>query len=96
MPWFENSSQEYRDRDVVFVGIAMSDTLEDARGFAEEVGVTYRLALDETNEIARDYEVFSLPTTFFIGTEGRIERRLTAAANEGVLKIFIQGQLGPG
>ena len=30
MPFFETMWQEYRDRDVVFVGIAMSDTLENA------------------------------------------------------------------
>ena len=93
MPFFETMWQEYRDRDVVFVGIAMSDTLESARGFAEEAGVTYPIALDTTNEIVRAYEILSLPTTFFIGKDGFIERRLAGAANEGVLKVFLRGQL---
>ena len=96
MPFFESMSQEYLDRDVVFVGIAMSDTFEDASGFAQQTGVTYPLALDTTNEIVRAYEVRSLPTTFFISTDGRIERRLTSAASEGLLKIFIRGQLKSG
>ncbi len=93
MPFFETMWQEYRDQDVVFVGIAMSDTLENVKAFAKEAGVTYPVALDTTTEIARDYEVLSLPTTYFIGKDGTIERKLTSAANEGLLKVFLRGQL---
>jgi len=93
MPFFETMWNEYRDRDVVFVGVAMSDTLEEAQGFAEESGVTYPIGLDHTNDIVRAYEVFSLPTTFFIDKEGQIQRRLTSAANEALLKVFLRGQL---
>ena len=93
MPFFETMWNEYRDRDVVFVGVAMSDSLEDAKGFAEESGVTYPIGLDQTNDIVRAYEVYSLPTTFFIDKEGQIQRRLTSAANEALLKVFLRGQL---
>ncbi len=95
MPFFERMSQEYKDQDVVFLGVAISDTLEDARGFADSTGVTYPIGLDTTNEIARNYSVVSLPTTFFIGKDGDVERRLSSAANEGVLKVFLRGQLRP-
>ena len=93
MPFFETMWQEYRDQGVVFVGIAMSDTLENVKAFAEEAGVTYPVALDTTTEISRAYEVLSLPTTFFIGKDGNVERKLTSAANEGLLKVFLRGQL---
>ena len=95
MPFFERMSQEYQDQDVVFLGVAISDTLENVRAFAEGTGVTYPNGLDETGEIARNYSVVSLPTTFFIGKEGNVERRLSSAANEGVLKVFLRGQLRP-
>ena len=93
MPFFEEMHQEYKDQGVVFLGVAISDTLENARGFAESTGVTYPIGLDTTGEISRNYNVVSLPTTFFIGREGNVERRLTSAANEGVLKVFLRGQL---
>ncbi len=95
MPAFERISQEYGDEGVVFVGIALTDTLRAAKEFADSAGVTYPLALDKTGEIARAYNVVGLPTTFFIDREGMIQRRLTSVANEGVLKIFIRGQLNP-
>ena len=92
MPFFETISQEYKERDVVFLGIAMSDTIEDATDFADTAGVTYPLALDTTNAIARDYEVLGLPTTFLIDKDGLIQRRL-GVANEATLKIFLNGQV---
>ena len=95
MPFFEDMHQEYEDQDVVFLGVAISDTLESAKEFAESAEVTYPIGLDTTNEIARNYTVVTLPTTFFIGRDGNIERRLVSAANEGVLKIFLRGQLNP-
>ena len=95
MPAFERISKEYSEKEVVFVGLAVADRLQDASKFADSVGVTYPLALDRTGRIAVAYDVRSLPTTFFIDREGQIQRRLTSVANEGVLKIFIRGQLTP-
>ncbi len=92
MPFFETISQEYKERGVVFLGVAMSDTIEDAQRFADAAGVTYDLALDTTNQIARDYEVLGLPTTFLIDKDGVIQRRL-GVANEATLEIFLKGQL---
>ena len=92
MPFFETISQEYKERGVIFLGVAISDTMEDASDFADSVGVTYPLALDAAGETARDYEVLGLPTTFLIDKEGAIQRRL-GAANEATLKIFLNGQV---
>ena len=93
MPSFEQIAQEYGDQGVVFIGVSVSDTPERAQAFADSVGVTYPIGVDSTNEIARAYGVIGLPTTFFISTDGTIERKLTSAANEGALRFFIRGQL---
>jgi thiol-disulfide isomerase/thioredoxin len=92
MPAFETMYQEYQDRGVIFVGVAVSDFEEDAREFAEMTGVTYPIGLDLTG-ISRDYRVLTLPTTVFINAEGRVARTLKNAANETVLRLFIEGQI---
>ena len=94
MPDFEAAWKEYRDQGVVFVGVAVSDSEEDARSFAEQTGVTYPIGLDGEGVTSVAYEVTSLPTTVFIDREGRIVRRLAARANMGALKIFLRGLLG--
>ena len=91
MPAFERMYQEYRDKGVMFVGVAISDDPANARAFADEVGVTYPIGADFAGRIARVYRPTTMPTTFFIDREGVIRRRLVSVANEGVLRIFLQG-----
>ena len=92
MPDFEEMWNELKDQEVVFLGIAVSDSERDARGFAEATGVTYPLGLDETGRIARDYRVTSLPTTFLIDRDGTESRRF-GIANRGALRVFVETRL---
>ncbi len=92
MPNFEEMWREMRDDDVVFVGVAVSDSPEDARAFAEATGVTYPIGVDASGVIARDYRVVSLPTTFLIDREGAEARRF-GLANRGALRILIRSKL---
>ncbi len=94
MPAFERVWQEYKDKGVIFVGVAVADREQDAKAFAGEVGVTYSLGMDASGEIASAYQIVGLPTTYFIDRQGRISRVLTGAANEGALRVFLNGQLG--
>jgi peroxiredoxin len=93
MPDFETAWNEFRDRDVVFVGVAVSDFEEDARSFARETGITYPIGFDGEGETAVAYGIKTLPTTVFIDREGRVARKLVNRANMGVLKIFLNGLL---
>ncbi len=93
MPAFEQMYRHYIERGVAFVGVAVADEERDAAAFAAKTGVTYPVGLDATGSISRAYGVMRLPTTFFIGSNGDIARRLSNIANEGVLRVFIEGQL---
>ena len=96
MPAFEKIWQEYRDRGVVFVGVAVSDTEEAVRAFAEEAGVTYPLALNEEGDLMVTYGVLGLPTTILIDTEGNQARKIASPANEAMLRIFLNGLVSDG
>ena len=96
MPSFERIWREYQDRGIVFVGVAVSDSEPDARAFAEKIGVTYPLGLDETGKWAREYEVLGLPTTVLIDAQGNQSRRIANPANDAVLRLFLNGLLSEG
>ena len=98
MPAFELTWREYRDRGVVFLGVAVADFEEEARAFANFVGVTYPVGLDATGEIALDYfpDRIILPTTYFIDREGKLQRKIDGLVNQPVLRIFLDGQVGGG
>jgi thiol-disulfide isomerase/thioredoxin len=78
---------------VLFLGIAVDDSPAAARAFAAEVGVSYPLAIDLADEVARLYPAFGLPATFLIDTDGRIVRTLYGQLSEAQI-VGLIGSLG--
>ena len=68
----EAAWKKLKDKDVVFLGVAIQDTEENARTFVKEFAVTYPQGMDSSGRIAVDYGVWGIPETFFIDAEGRI------------------------
>ncbi|MDR7419131.1 MAG: TlpA disulfide reductase family protein [Armatimonadota bacterium] len=68
----ERTWQATRGRGVAFVGIAIQDEPEAARGFLARHGISYPAAIDTSGEIMRAYRVTGIPTTFFVTPDGRI------------------------
>lgn len=72
--------RKHRDRGVVFLGVNIEqDTWDDARGFLREFGITYPAVRDERAEIAAKYQLYGLPTTFFIDRNGVIRSKFAGA-----------------
>ncbi len=64
------TATEFKDR-VEFIGIATNDNKRDAESFLKEFDITYANGLDVDN-IASNYNITGIPTTFFIDIEGNI------------------------
>jgi cytochrome c biogenesis protein CcmG/thiol:disulfide interchange protein DsbE len=68
---FEAFWQRYRSKGLIVAGIAIQDSPEAAKQFAQGFGKTYILGLDaEDGRAAIDYGVTGVPETFFINREG--------------------------
>ena len=68
----EAAWQKLKDKNVVFIGVALQDTDTASIEFLKEFDVTYPNGKDESGKIAIDYGVWGIPESFFIDTEGRI------------------------
>lgn len=64
--------QSLKEGDVVFLGIDIQDTEEDARAFLRGFNITYPNGRDLSGKVAVDYGVWGIPETFFIDPQGRI------------------------
>ena len=92
MPDFERVHQAFGD-DVVFVGFAVQDDLEDSIRFAEETGVTYALVEDPPGDFYRAYDGIAMPTTVFLTPEGELSERFSGTLTEESLTDKINGLL---
>ncbi len=72
-PAFERTWRAYRDEGVVFIGVNIQDTQEDAEEYAREFGLTFVNGRDLDGKITIDYGVTGLPVTFFVGRGGDVE-----------------------
>lgn len=61
--------------DVQFIGIHVWDKESDAKAFAEEFGISYPMALDDSGKVAIAYGLTGVPETFIIDRSGTIVRR---------------------
>lgn len=92
MPAFDAASQTHTD--VYFIGVAVEDAPEAARAFADEIGVSYALAIDESERVGRRYPSPGLPATFFISTDGAIVRTIFGQVDEAEIAQLISESFG--
>ena len=72
LPDFQAVWEEYRERDVLFVGITVNDDREPAEGMLARFGVTYPVGMDPDGEIAARYGITGVPETFILDAEGKV------------------------
>lgn len=100
----EAAWQKVKDKNLVFLGIALQDQERNLRAFLKEFNVTYPNGLDETGKIAVDYGTWGIPESFFIDPQGRITYKhvggiraaLVIAKLEEAAKGIVSAQEGKG
>jgi peroxiredoxin len=73
MPWFADLQNKYGKDGLTVLGVAMDDSKpQQIAEFAAQLGVNYPVLLG-TNEVSDDFgSIQDLPTTFYIGRDGKI------------------------
>lgn len=93
-PDIQAAWEHYADRDdVVFVGIAYHDQIDNTRAFIEDHGLTYINGPDLGHVIVDAYGVQAIPATFIIGKDGAVEDYLFAQVTMDSLIASIDAAL---
>ncbi|MGH8873894.1 MAG: TlpA family protein disulfide reductase [Acidimicrobiia bacterium] len=75
--------------EIQLVGVAIQDTEPEARAFADELAVVYPVGIDREGTIGDAYPSPGLPSTFLIGSDGRIVRQVNGALTGELLEQLI-------
>jgi cytochrome c biogenesis protein CcmG/thiol:disulfide interchange protein DsbE len=85
--------EKYKDRDVVLLGVAYTDTETNAKNYLLEFGVTYPNGLDLGTRISDKYHITGVPETFIIDREGNIAQFVMVQLTEARLSALIETTL---
>lgn len=92
MPDFDELAAE--KPGLVVLGVAVQDTEANAREFAEEIGVSYPLAVDTAETVAASYRYLGLPATWLISADGTIVRQVNGQVNAEMLREMVAASFG--
>ena len=75
MPGLIALHQDYRDKGVVVLGVAVEDTPEAVKAYAAEIKINYPLAMSQEDFEDAYGPMVGLPMSFFIARDGLICKR---------------------
>ncbi len=82
---------KYQDKlDFYAINLTSSDDVDSAKAFVQEFQLSFPILLDKTGEVADAYRVMSIPTTYFIDTDGIIQHKLIGAADKGSFEQYVK------
>lgn len=76
-PWMNEMQQKYGDEDLVIVAVNLDNEASDAAEFLRQYPAKFKISYDPERNLAREFEVEAMPTSFLIDRNGNvIERHL--------------------
>lgn len=90
MPVFQELADKYPDVEVF--AINFMDSAEAAQQFLDQVGVTFKVGLDQSGAINRQFKVSNgYPTTYILGRDGVILAKYIGAIKPEPFEAALQG-----
>jgi len=80
-PSLERLHSEYKDQGLVLLAVAIQSDIRSVENFVREMNLSFRVLIDEDGSVFQNYGLFSVPTTFFIGKDGKIIGKRVGAMN---------------
>jgi cytochrome c biogenesis protein CcmG, thiol:disulfide interchange protein DsbE len=95
-PLLQEAWGRWRDKDVVFLGIDVTDFRGDAKDFLARYGVTYPNVFDGKGSTVGRYGVTGLPETYFVDGDGKVRYRIAGPVEDAEeLDAGIERALAP-
>ncbi len=71
-PWMNNLSEKYPEDDFVVIAVNVDKERQLADEFLKQVPAKFNILFDESGDIAKQYKVLGMPSSFLIDRNGDI------------------------
>lgn len=90
MPEIEKLYQETKDSDLVIVAVEIGEPLDTVKSFIDKNKYNFKVLLDSDQSVASQYNIASIPTSYFIDVDGNIISKHVGAMNIDQMKAYIK------
>lgn len=90
MPDLENLYQENKDSDLVILAVNIGEDKETVQSFINKNRYNFNVLLDTDQGVAIDYNIVSIPTSYFIDKEGNIVSKKVGAMTIEEMKSYVK------
>ncbi len=95
MPHMEKYYRKYRESanvEIIAVNLTGSEHqgLKGIQQFIDANGLTFPIPLDVDGKVEKAYNIISIPTTYMIGTDGKIGSIIKSPMDEDMMNEFIE------
>ena len=97
IPWFVDLQKQYGPQGLQIVGVAVDvDNKDDVAKFAREMGINYTVLLGNDKVAAQYGGVEALPTSYYIGRDGKVVTRVFGLVSHSEVEANIKAALKQG
>lgn len=94
MPHMQNYYENHAaDDNVEVIAVNMSTQerggMDGVQAFIESYGLTFPIPLDKEGTATLDYEIFTIPTTFMLGTDGTLAQKVIGPMDEKTIRTLV-------
>lgn len=92
MPHMQNFYEKNKDKGVEILAVNLTDSengYDKIEQFVEDYGLTFPIPLDKNGELGALYRAFTIPTTYFIDSNGIIAKKIIGPMDEGMMENLI-------
>ena len=62
----------YEEDGLVIIGVNLDQERSEADAFLEEFPAKFRIYFDESKEVAREFDVVAMPSSYVLGRDGQL------------------------
>ena len=93
MPEIEKIYQQYKDQGLVVLAVDLGEDSTTVRNFMTQNNYNFTVLLDSNQNVATQYSITAIPTSYFIDKEGNIIAKKVGALSADEMKANVQSLL---
>jgi peroxiredoxin len=89
MPAMSEAYPKFKEKGVEMLAISLDSTELVINNFIDDYNFTFPIAHDKNGDVMKAYDVFNIPSTFFINPDGTVERIIEGPLTLSKLETYL-------